>query len=59
MNVLEGQEYGVSDLLLIEQVTEEMANDNLKLRFEKGKVCKSNNSLARYLLGIIFCQPAE
>jgi len=39
MNVLEGPEFGVSDLILIEQVTEEMANDNLKLRFEKGKVC--------------------
>ena len=40
MSLLEGKEYGVSDLILLEHMTEDMVNDNLKLRFERGKVCQ-------------------
>ena len=34
----EGNEFGYADLILLDNVTEEDANDNLKLRFQKGKV---------------------
>ncbi len=38
MSTLEGKGFGISDLTLLDEVTEEKANENLKLRFEKGKV---------------------
>lgn len=41
MAMLEGKEFGDPDLILLDKVTEEAANTNLKLRFEKGKVSGS------------------
>ena len=38
MSVLEGKDFGVADLILLDKVTEEATNNNLKLRFEKRKV---------------------
>ena len=38
MSTLEGMGFGDPDLILLEKVTEEAANKNFKLRFEKGKV---------------------
>ena len=40
MAYLEGKDCGDPDLILLDKVTEEAANANLKLRFEKGKVRK-------------------
>ncbi len=38
MATLEGMEFGDPDLILLGKVTEEDASNNLKLRFQKGKV---------------------
>lgn len=38
MAYLEGKDFGHADLIMLDKVSEEATNDNLKLRFGKGKV---------------------
>ena len=44
MATMEGKEFGDTDMILLDKVTEEAANANLKLRFERGKVRESHSS---------------
>lgn len=44
----EGNEFGYADLILLDRVTEEDTNDNLKLRFQKGKVCACGSRETSY-----------
>ena len=50
MALLEGKEFGYVDLILLDEVSEEKVNENLKLRFEKGKVSRNSQCVVNFLV---------
>lgn len=49
MAYLEGKEFGHADLIMLDKVTEEATNDNLRLRIGKGKVCPNQQCITKVL----------